>query len=154
MSGQARTVLLGLVVSAAAACGQAEETRRREALEEPAPSSLVDRCVAFRERACRCRHEMVEPMLQLRIRTRKDIAQLAATPGGQARLRRMALQEFVEDGSGPLLPRRNRCEAMVNGMDARKRAVADELEECDRDWSDCARWVSCVMPVLERMMTR
>lgn len=110
-----------------------------------------DRCVRFRERAHHCREALVDPWIRARAASCPDLAPRLATPEGRAELRAAALAEFEADGSGPLGPRRARCEAAAAQLPDSLRDYTVQMDDCRLE-AGCAAWTACVVPAFERML--
>lgn len=131
--------------------GGSNDPGQSVSMQEQTEQQLVTSCVEFRERACQCRLELVDPWLDLRERTNPALAEAMATESGRAEIKGLALKEFVEDGSGPLEPRQQKCQAMLDsGKRPDDRSIA-ALADC-AEKNGCVHWVACIMPIMKEMM--
>ncbi len=114
-------------------------------------SEAVEACVKNREKSYECREPFIDAMIELRLRK----AGKQVPPAQRAKMRELGLREIAEDGSGPLEPRRAKCEAMVAKMGEgakMPRSVNDQLEGCYAQ-TDCQARVACMMPIMEALMS-
>jgi hypothetical protein len=135
------------VLAGAAGCSGGSNEPDPEYTEQ----QLVSSCLEFRERACQCRHELVDPWLDLRARTNPVLGEAMTTESGREEIKGLALKEFVEDGSGPLEPRRQKCQAMLESGKRPDARSITALADCEAKES-CLDWVACIMPVMEELM--
>jgi RNA polymerase sigma factor (sigma-70 family) len=115
-------------------------------------SESVHACVRNREMSYECREPFIDAMMDLRLRK----AGKTITPEERAKMRQVGLREIAEDGSGPLEPRKVKCEAMLDKMGSGAgipRAVHEQLEACYAR-TDCQARIDCMMPIMERLMFR
>lgn len=111
----------------------------------------VAACVKNREQAFACKEPFIDAMIDMRLRaTGKTVP-----PEQKTKMREKGLAELAEDGSGPLAPRRAKCESVVDGMSERGTNVEPgtlaRLDQCYAK-KDCKARVACMMPILESFM--
>jgi len=132
-------VLFGLVLPTLASAGEADKPLPRE--------QAVDTCVWYKEVALQCRNELADFFVA-------TFAKPDTPPETRARLRERALKEIVDEGTGPLAPRREKC-----GKDVDKRPITygdlATLKRCAaRVGDDCKAAVECARVFATRGQTK
>jgi RNA polymerase sigma-70 factor (ECF subfamily) len=132
-------VLFGLVLPTLASAGEADKPLPRE--------QAVDTCVWYKEVALQCRNELADFFVAA-------FAKPDTPPEAKERLRERALKEIVDEGSGPVAPRREKC-----GKDVDKRPITygdlATLKKCAaRVGDDCKAAVECARAFATRGQTR
>lgn len=106
-------------------------------------------CVRLHEEAARCTEPFVDQLLELRARYDPAFAQRLADPQQREELRRIGIEETLEDGTGDLARREARCTEYARNGPPAPASDPSTLEACYR-LPDCASRVACMRPVLER----
>jgi hypothetical protein len=112
---------------------------------------MIDGCVKMREKAFECKEAFIDAMIDLRAKYQKRIARAIATPEGRAKVKEIGIKEITEDGSGELAPRQKKCAQKARKQRRMPRAAVAPMEAC-YEKADCAAKISCMMPIMERMM--
>jgi hypothetical protein len=110
---------------------------------DPGMEAGIDLCVQMRERIFECKEQFADFF----------VARHNPPPEQRDALRRKALEEIVQEGSGPLEPRRKICAAMARpGHAPPSKEWLDEarkkLEGCAAT-TDCSARVACMKNILK-----
>jgi hypothetical protein len=150
----------GIAAACANSGGGAQSPSTSPAQSTPAPQnppetaehlSLLearDFCVRLHEEVVPCAGEFIDLNIELRTRFFPDFAREAAEPRRKAEMRRIGIDEVMQDGAGPLEPRRQRCAKYAEQGPPSPRAAVQLMEGCYAR-SACADKVECMRPVLE-----
>jgi RNA polymerase sigma-70 factor (ECF subfamily) len=120
-------ILFGLVLPTLASAGEADKPLPRE--------EGIKTCVWYKEVAVQCRNELADYFA--------TFAKPGTPPEVLARYRQKALKEIVEEGTGPLEPRREKC---AQDVDKRPITYGDlaTLKTCAAQaHDDCKAAVTC-----------
>ena len=128
-------ILFGLVLPALATAGEADKPLPRE--------EAINTCVWYKEVALQCRNELADFFVA-------TYAKPDTPPETRARWREKALKEIVDEGSGPLGPRKEKC-----GRDIDKRPITygdlATLKRCAaKVGDDCKAAVECARAFAQR----
>jgi hypothetical protein len=112
----------------------AQESRKRAA----GPADGVSLCVQMREQIFECKEVFADAFVEMR---RPPADQKVA-------LKKQVLEEITSDGSGPLPPRRQRCEAMGRSISGSALApMQKQLDACGA-MKDCRQRLTCIRDLM------
>ena len=106
-------------------------------------------CVSLHEQMATCAAEFIDMNIELRARYFPSFAAKVADPRARAELREEGIQEALTDGTGPLAPRRERCEQYVAHGPAVPSGDAVQARRCF-ERPTCAEKLSCLRPSQEQ----
>jgi hypothetical protein len=130
-------LIQGLLV--AGICTQAIGAAAQESKKPPAdPPDGVALCVQMREQVFECKEVFADAFVEMR-----------NPPADQkATLKKKVLEEITADGSGPLPPRRQRCEAMGRSVPGGALATMQkQLDGCAAT-KDCRQRLTCIRELM------
>jgi hypothetical protein len=107
----------------------------------PKPDQLPDGvslCVQMREQIFQCKEEFADAFVEMR----------NAPADKRASMRQKALEEITADGSGPLPPRRKKCEPMATAMSPAFLVEAQKQLATCGSTKDCKKRVSCIRELM------
>jgi hypothetical protein len=154
-----RPTLVSLLATALVVGCAAPSQEAPRAQPAPAPAELAGTdnlppdealafCVVLHEQLAACAGEFIDMNLDLRAKYFPPFAEEVANPTARAEMRKEGVAEAIADGTGPIEPRRDRCQQYVAHGPKVPRSDVAESAGCFQKAS-CAEKIACLRPTQE-----